>query len=58
MDFLHMVKDHITNPLRKLQKVGIEPEVELILPAEVEARARQRIVAQLRGRALFPPIFC
>ena len=29
---------------------GIEPEIELIDPAEVEARPRQRVVAQLRGR--------
>ena len=30
--------------------VGIEAEIELVLPAEVEPRARQRVVAQLRRR--------
>ena len=30
--------------------VGIEPEVELVLPAEVKARAAQCVVAQLRCR--------
>src|SRR3974390_2290736 len=30
--------------------VGIERQVELVLPAEFEARARQGVVAQLRGR--------
>ena len=30
--------------------VGVQPKVELVLPAEVEARAAQRVVAQLRGR--------
>ena len=29
--------------------VGIEREVELVLPAEVEARARDGVVADLRG---------
>src|SRR5271169_1394526 len=29
---------------------GVEPQVELVLPAEVEARAGERVVAQLRGR--------
>src|SRR5512134_597061 len=33
--------------------VGIEPKVELVLPAELEARFRERVVAQLRaGMAL------
>ena len=31
---------------------GIEAEVELVLPAEVEASTRQRVVAQLRDDAL------
>jgi hypothetical protein len=35
--------------------VGVEPEVELVLPAEVEARARERVVAQLRRRVA-PPL--
>jgi hypothetical protein len=35
--------------------VGVETEVELVLPAEVEARARERVVAQLRGRVT-PPL--
>ena len=30
--------------------VGIESEVELVFPAEVETRAGQRVVAQLRRR--------
>jgi hypothetical protein len=30
--------------------VGIEREVELVVPAEVEARPRERVVAQLRRR--------
>ena len=32
------------------RRVGIEREVELILPAELEPRAAQRIVAPLRPR--------
>ena len=31
-------------------RVGIERQVELVLPAEVEARPRQRVVADLRRR--------
>ena len=30
--------------------LGVEPEVELVLPAELEARLRQRVVARLRAR--------
>src|SRR5688572_12960941 len=30
--------------------LGIEPELELVLPAEREPRARERVVAQLRAR--------
>ena len=33
--------------------VGIEREVELVVPAEVEARARERVVADLRRRVAF-----
>jgi hypothetical protein len=29
--------------------VGIEPEVELVVPAELEARLRDRVVADLRA---------
>ena len=41
-----------------LRGVGIEPEVELVLPAEIEARARERIVAQLRGLSMLILILC
>ena len=30
--------------------IGVEREVELVLPAELEAGAAQRIIAQLRRR--------
>src|SRR6266404_1128064 len=39
-----------------LRGVGIEPEVELVHPAEVEPRPRQRVVAQLRGGVAFGEI--
>jgi len=32
------------------RRVGVEREVELVLPAEVEARVGNRVVAQLRRR--------
>ena len=32
------------------RRVGVEREVELVVPAEVEAGAGEGVVAQLRGR--------
>ena len=37
------------------RRVGVETEIELILPAEVESPARTRVVAQMRGDVVYNP---
>src|SRR3546814_3072699 len=41
-----------------LGRVGIEREIELVAPAELEPRPAERIVAQFRGRVALGEIGC
>ena len=40
------------------RRIGVERQIKLIVPAEIEPRAAQRIIAQLRAGMTFRQIGC